>query len=218
MRARIERYRRSYSGYIEDYQVGCILLQSPFFFSSDEWIPASDWDQNIVQGRSYDTSDLRGQALWDQVQERFVGTTELQKSDEVTVTRLGTPQIILPRLGQGAFRVMVTDAYSRRCAFTSSPVLHVLDAAHIRPFAQNGPHEIQNGILLRQDVHTLFDRGYITITPDYRVEVSKRIKTEFENGHEYYAQHGKAIALPDSPELRPSDQFLKWHNESVYLS
>lgn len=105
----------------------------------------------------------------------------------------GKPQLVTSRLGQGIFRVMVTDAYRRRCAFTSSPVLHVLDAAHIRPFAEKGPHDLRNGLLLRQDVHTLFDRGYITVTPGYRVEVSRRIKDEFENGHEYYAEHGKTI-------------------------
>ncbi|MGH9713927.1 MAG: HNH endonuclease [Candidatus Acidiferrales bacterium] len=112
---------------------------------------------------------------------------------------------------------MVTDAYSRRCAFTGSPVLHVLDAAHIQPFGKDGPHDVRNGILLRQDVHTLFDRGYITVTPEYRVEVSHRIKEEFANGHEYYAEHGKIIAIPGETTQRPSSEYLSWHNEKVYL-
>jgi putative restriction endonuclease len=72
--------------------------------------------------------------------------------------------------------------------------------------------------LLRQDFHTLFDRGYITVTPGYRVEVSRRIKDEFENGHEYYAEHGKTIAVPDTPALRPAEEFLVWHNENVYVA
>jgi hypothetical protein len=41
--------------------------------------------------------------------------------------------------------------------------------------------------------------------------------TEFENGHEYYAEHGKIIALPDNPALRPAAEFLAWHNDNVYL-
>jgi putative restriction endonuclease len=220
MRARIERYRRFYAGSAEDYQVGCILLQDPFFFAPDEWIPASDWDQNIVQGRTYDTAELRAEAIWGQVQARLKGKlASIVESQNVTesVDRFGKPLLITPRLGQGIFRVLVTDVYHRRCAFTSSPVLHVLDAAHIRPFAKDGPNEIRNGLLLRQDVHTLFDRGYITVTPDHHVEVSGRIKTEFENGHEYYAEHGKIIALPDNPALRPADEFLVWHNNNVYL-
>jgi len=218
MRTRIERYRRFYAGSSEDYQIGCILLQSPFFFKEDDWIPASDWDPNIVQGRTYDTSDLRAEAIWEQVQNRLKGKT-LQPVDAMaSVDRFGKPQLVAPRLGQGTFRVIITDAYRRRCALTSSPVLHVLDAAHIRPFANNGPHDPRNGLLLRQDVHTLFDRGYITVTPEHRVEVSRRIKDEFENGHEYYAEHGKIIALPGPPDLRPADEFLVWHNENVYVA
>ena len=93
----------------------------------------------------------------------------------------------------------------------------MLEAAHIQPFANEGPNEVQNGILFRQDVHTLFDRGYITVTPDYRVEVSRRIKDEFENGKEYYSAHGKLIALPELAGLQPAGKFLSWHNEKVYL-
>ena len=181
-------------------------------------IPATDWDPNIVQGRTYDTADLRGEAIWEQVQNRLKGKT-LQPVDAVaSVDRFGKPQLVAPRLGQGTFRVIITDAYRRRCVFTSSPVLHVLDAAHIRPFASNGPHDPRNGLLLRQDVHTLFDRGYITVTPEHRVVVSRQIKDEFENGHEYYAEHGKTIALPGPPDLRPADEFLAWHNENVYVA
>jgi putative restriction endonuclease len=220
MRARIARYRRVAPSPVEDYEIGCVLLQSPFFFREDEWIPASDWSPNIVQGRSYDSADQRGQSIWQEVQYRLKTVPALaalpaQQIEEAA--RFGAPQLVLPRLGQGSFRVVVTDAYKRRCAFTGSPVLHVLDAAHIKPFAMRGPNNVQNGILLRQDVHTLFDRGYITVTSDYRVEVSRRIKEEFENGHEYYSAHGKLIALPDEPALQPERDFLSWHNQNMYL-
>ena len=220
MRARIARYRRVAPSPVEDYEIGCILLQSPFFFVEDDWIPASDWSPNIVQGRSYDTAELPAQMMWQQVQDRLDGAHIAIPGlalEAAQTHRFGSPQTVLPRLGQGSFRVLVTDAYRRRCALTGSPVLHVLDAAHIKPFAQDGPHNIQNGILLRQDVHTLFDRGYITVTPEYRVEVSRRIKEEFHNGHEYYAAHGKPIQLPDRPELHPSSEFLSWHNDTVYV-
>ena len=75
---------------------------------------------------------------------------------------------------------------------------------------------ISSGILLRQDVHTLFDRGYITVTREYRVEVSSRIKEEFENGHEYYSAHGELISLPLAGGMRPAEESLRWHNENVY--
>jgi putative restriction endonuclease len=122
----------------------------------------------------------------------------------------------MPRLGQGAFRVIVTDVYQRQCALTNSHVLHVLDAAHIRPYADGGSHNPSNGLLLRQDVHTLFDRGYLTVSPDYHVEVSRRLKDEFDNGKEYYALQGKTILLPGNPAFRPSTEQLVWHNENRY--
>jgi putative restriction endonuclease len=64
------------------------------------------------------------------------------------------------------------------------------DAAHVYPYAEGGTHDVTNGLLLRRDIHSLFDRGYVTVTPKMRFEVSRRIKEEFENGHDYYALHG----------------------------
>lgn len=72
----------------------------------------------------------------------------------------------------------------RRCAATGERTLPVLEAAHVRPYAEGGRHELSNGILLRSDLHTLFDSGYLTITPNYHIEVSRRIRDEFENGRE----------------------------------
>jgi len=106
---------------------------------------------------------------WQQVEDRlkFYKGADAPPAEVTQVgPRFGTPQLMLPRLGQGSFRVLVTDAYKRRCAFTDSPVLHVLEAAHIKPYSDGGPHAVNNGILLRQDVHTLFDRGYITSRPN----------------------------------------------------
>ena len=117
------------------------------------------------------------------------------------------------RVGQGAFRVLVTDAYSRRCSISGEKTLPVLEAAHIKPYNLEGPHKISNGLLLRSDMHKLFDNGYITITKDYKIEVSKAIKAEFENGKEYYQYHGRdLINLPTKSIDRPNDTFIDWHN------
>ena len=70
--------------------------------------------------------------------------------------RYGEPTLVRPRLGQGAFRVLVTDNYHRMCAVTRERTLPALEAAHIRPFAEGGEHEASNGVLLRRDLHSLF--------------------------------------------------------------
>jgi putative restriction endonuclease len=218
MRRRIERYRRVAPNASADYSVGCILLQSPFFFGRAEWISVPDWSRAIVRGKGYSTDDEVGKRLWAEVELRLQAQSNpLQAATvEVDGPRFGQPQTVLTRLGQSAFRVIVTDMYKRQCAVTNSHVLHVLDAAHIRPYAQGGNHLPNNGLLLRQDVHTLFDRGYLTVTRDYHVEVSRRLKDEFDNGKEYYALQDRNIVLPESPIFRPSEEQLIWHNENVY--
>jgi len=220
MRKRLERYRRITPSNLEDYQIGCILLEQPFFFNRDNWIPVpSDWKMNIVRGKSYDLTMGLGKELWDAVQMRLQAHINYNEKiwnvadNEATY---GNPAIVLPRLGQGSFRVLVTDAYNRRCAVTQERTLPALEAAHIKPYGENGPHRIDNGLLLRSDIHKLLDTGYVTITEEHRFEVSRRIKEEYENGRDYYAMHGINLFLPQDKALRPSSEFITWHNENVY--
>jgi putative restriction endonuclease len=112
---------------------------------------------------------------------------------------------------------VVTDAYDRRCAASGERTLPVLQAAHIKPYADGGPHNVDNGLLLRSDLHTLFDRGYLTVTPEARIEVSGKIREEFENGRDYYALHGRPLRLPTPQYAGPSGELLAWHNEHVFL-
>ncbi len=95
-------------------------------------------------------------------------------------------------------------------------MLPALEAAHIRPYAEGGEPRLDNGILLRADVHHLFDKGYVTITPDYHFEASHRLKSEFHNGQEYFVFHGKSIWIPSSAAARPNEAFLRWHNEKCF--
>lgn len=219
----IYKYRKSDFRSEPDPTIGCIILSMPFFFEKKDWIPVpEDWKPNIVQGKTYDTKIEIGQRLYMQVHstlQRYsrIGV-ELVK-EESEANRYGTAQVVYPRIGQGTFKVMVTEAYHRRCAITGEKTLPVLEAAHIRPYSQNGPHSTDNGLLLRKDVHTLFDRGYITINEGLQIEVSNRIKEDYGNGKEYYAFHGKKLAeIPELQNERPSKQFLLWHNENVYLA
>ena len=109
--------------------------------------------------------------------------------------------------------MIVTDAYERRCAITGERTLPVLEAAHIKPYGSGGPHELENGLLLRSDLHTLCDQGYVTVDADQlKVVVSNRIREEFENGRDYYHLHGRAIRLPRESDSLPSREYLAFHN------
>jgi putative restriction endonuclease len=113
--------------------------------------------------------------------------------------------------------MMVTGLYGKKCAVTRERTLPALEAAHIRPYNEGGEHTASNGILLRRDIHSLFDAGYVTVTPKFEFEVSRRIKEEFENGREYYALHGREVKIPDKRERRPNAAALRWHNEEKYF-
>jgi putative restriction endonuclease len=165
MRERIEKYRRIPPAPYEEYIIGCILLTQPFFFDRADWIPApEDFSKNIVQGKTYDLTTGYGRELWDAVQARLA-RLEATRAGEPTSPVYGDPVLVKQRLGQGTFRLLVTDTYQKRCAITGEKVLPVLQAAHIKSVASGGTHRVDNGLLLRSDVHTLFDRGYVTVTP-----------------------------------------------------
>jgi putative restriction endonuclease len=120
------------------------------------------------------------------------------------------------RLGQNGFRTTVFNAYHRRCAITGTKIWPALDAAHIRPVAQGGEHRIDNGLLLRSDVHTMFDRGYLSVDPSHRLRVSPRLRDESGNGEQFYSKAGEVIALPDRKADRPHCEFLEWHLDTVF--
>ncbi len=217
--ARIARYRRG-PVVAERDQVGCVLLRNPVFFPKDAWIAEPpDWSRNIVRGKGYDAAVGIGRVLWESLEERVRSTTvELAAGlgpaadpvefQEVTAMR---------RLGQRAFRALVTDVYDRRCAVTGERVLPVLDACHIRPATQEGPHDIRNGLLLRSDLHTLFDRGYLGVDPPtHRLLVSRQLRNDWKNGRDYYSLAGLELRSPRDRAESPAPEYLEWHREVLF--
>ena len=109
------------------------------------------------------------------------------------------------------------DAYGRRCAITGERSVPTLEAAHIQPYLGPASNHVQNGLSLRADIHNLFDEGYVTVTPEFRFEVSKSLREDFENGKEYYALDGqKLLYLPSRRDELPSEKALEWHANNVY--
>lgn len=204
--------------------IGCTVLTQPFYLHDDAFIsPPSDFSSNIVTGKSYDAGVGEGLRLYEQARSAIIASGHQPSSMENAVSELtsryGAEFLFRPRLGQGGFRVSVMDEYDRKCAITGERTLPVLEAAHIQPYSEMGPHEISNGLFLRSDLHTLFDRGYLTVTNDYRVEVSSRIREEFSNGREYYALHGRELKmLPSKAGNRPGKNFLEWHQSNCFMA
>ncbi len=201
--------------------IGNTILTQPFFFDRSDWIPIpSNWSKNIVKGKSYDTNEEIGYRIWDQVQERIgdSGTQEGELMINEPENKYGKEIKITSRIGQSAFRAMVSEVYQFKCAITREKTLPVLEAAHIKPYSKLGPNRTSNGLLLRSDMHILFDKGYMTINDDYHVLVSQRLKEEYENGKEYYAYHGRKLQnVPHNQIDQPSKDYIQWHLDEVYL-
>ena len=199
--------------------VTCIILTDVFYLDENDWIDIStQWNRAIVAGKTF-----RGQEaaqLVERVSRRLSGT--VLGDDNLVEVPGSRPGFVHTqskrRIVQGAFRTLVADAYHRRCAITGERTVPVLQAAHIQAFSADGPNAVNNGLLLRSDLHALFDAGYITIEDDLRVVVSPRLHDDFGNGKDYYPYHGQRLTIvPEQQILRPAREYLEWHHENCFL-
>jgi putative restriction endonuclease len=224
VRQRIGRLRRETPRPWEDYTIGCIVLVEPFFWPEEPWIrDQPGWSPQIVRGKTYDLREEAGREIWNEVRLRL----ESADSGQPRVAEPRAPQLELEggygeavmrprRIGQGTFQTVITDVYRRQCAVTRAKALPALDAAHIRPFSERPEHYVRNGLLLRSDVHRLFDVGYVTVTPDYHVEVSRQIRDDFNDGENYLRLNGSNVWVPEEEDRRPDPEVLEWHNENRF--
>ncbi|SCF31000.1 HNH endonuclease [Micromonospora chokoriensis] len=220
MRRIVGRYRSDPIAASEDPLIGCVLIRDTVFFPADEPSePPPLFAPNVVQGKGYDVADHAASGYFEMLMGRLLGASveiDLSQPWHRPGPVFGDPRLMPNRLGQQSFKAVVLDAYGRRCAITGDRIQPVLQAAHIRPLPAGGEHRLDNGLLLRSDVHTLFDHGYLGVDPKYRLMVSPRLRAEFGNGEQFYARAGTAIAVPAAARDRPHRQFLEWHLDEVY--
>lgn len=197
-------------------EIGCGLIAEALFFGRGDWVAVPpSWHRSIQIGKTVDLATGEGLDLWQECLARNGRVREALRAAD-SAGRYGTPGLYMPRLGQGIFRIQVLDAYGRACAVTQEHSLPVLDAAHIKPYADGGEHRVENGLALRADLHRLFDRGYVTVDEEYRFVVSRRLKDEFENGRSYYGLQGHPIRLPADTLFHPDRAGMQWHRERVF--
>lgn len=206
-----------------DSPIGCIILAEPFFWPEEKWLPVpEDFHPNLVQGKRYDVATPSGRALFEAVMDRLnapmlTGTLQSGAHPVHEVPELAWQQrLVRQRVGQGGFRVLITDLYDRRCAISGERTLPVLEAAHIQPVTRGGTHQPTNGLLLRSDIHKLFDLGYVTIKPTGEFRVSPKLREAWSNGRIYYALDHTALRRPANEEYGPDRELLEWHNDTVF--
>ena len=211
--------------------IGCIVLRNLFFADRGDELPQPpNWATNTVTVVGYDLDDPQRRADTDYVGHAFRMLQTKARVDfnwepdlrgvvfEWDGPRHGAPLLVRPRMGQGHFKRAVAEAYNSRCAVTRSATFPSLEAAHIRAFEQGGEHSVTNGLLLRADVHGLYDRGYLSVDPDLRLRVSPQLRANAWNGVEFYDREaaGFRIRVPDDPRLQPRRDALEWHYNTIF--
>lgn len=205
-------------------RIGCVLLRDIFFAHPGGELPGpSDFAKNIVKYKGYDLDapgaqvDLMFSALLDNSQIRLADDyTGLPSM--VSGPVYGRERLTKVRAGQQAFKGLVLASYERQCAITGNHIAPTLQAAHIRPISNQGQNLVSNGLLLRSDVHTLFDLGYLGVDPKHRLMVSPRLRSEWGNGQEFYDRAGHQIRLPRNRSDRPDREAIEWHLDEVFKS
>ena len=119
-------------------------------------------------------------------------------------------QEVVRRQGQPKFRKALLAAYGKKCAVTGCDVESVLEAAHIAPYLGKESNAVQNGLLLRADIHTLFDLGELKITEQGQVQLHE---TLFGTVYEQY--QGQQITFPANQAFAPSVEALALKFERV---
>jgi len=115
---------------------------------------------------------------------------------------------IVRRYGSQRFRDALLEAYEGRCAVTGCNLPAALEAAHIKPYNGQKTDYVTNGLLLRGDIHTLFDLNFLGIEPDsLKITLAPRV-----DDSSYKKYNGRVIHTPSDETLRPNPQALqrKW--------
>lgn len=118
---------------------------------------------------------------------------------------------ILARRGQPRFRNSLLDAYGGSCCVTGCMVVELLEAAHIDPHSDGGDYSLPNGLLLRSDIHTLFDQYLIAVDEYNRIKISKKLlDSEYKKFHLERLQMPRPSAIPSNDSLaRRYSEFLE---------
>lgn len=120
--------------------------------------------------------------------------------------RVWAMRAVAQRRGQPLFRARLLEAYGSQCAITGCKAVEVLEAAHVLPYRGEHTHRVDNGLLLRADLHTLFDCQLLWITPEHTVALVPALLAT-----DYSDLEGKPLNLPASKADHPNPAHLAEH-------
>lgn len=120
------------------------------------------------------------------------------------------------------FRKSIVHVYDYRCAFCRLRVKKaisqsIVDGAHIKPFSQFYDNKISNGIAFCKNHHWAFDRGWFSLSEQYKILVSEDLEEDSPYSRPIKEFHGEVILLPSGEAYYPSLEALNWHRNNIFM-
>jgi len=169
-----------------------------------------DWDK-----LAFESEKLLAQRTGKQVED-FVVDIELLDIPKIGKERVSVVKV---RVNQSFFRKAVLAAYNFKCCITGLEIPELLNASHIIPWSKDETNRVnpRNGLCLNALHDRAFDRGFLTVTPEFKIKISKSIKriNADDATQDFLLRYeGAEITLPS--RFLPDSAFLKHHNKSVF--
>ena len=188
-------------------EIGCIILENPVFLDQSNYFHPQKYNlsfpNEISKHKYYPNLDqINFASDYKQVGLSF---SSISDEDDYQFNQSSLTK------GQSEFRNNIFKYYDQCGVVTRETCVSVLDAVHIHPYINEHKHHLKNGILLRSDLHKLFDDGLITITPDYKVLISQQLKSKY-----YYQYQEERINLPANERFYPDQKILEFHNQYIF--
>jgi len=166
------------------------------------------WDMQLQNGRLEPVliEESQNEKSYGDARRNEDRVAEVDPVDSETDARTRTMQAIVVREGRTKFRDQLFEAYDGVCAMTGCKVAEILEAAHIVPYKGIHTDRTDNGLLLRADIHTLFDKGLLWVDEAFHIQISDKL-----SGSEYQTLHGQTIKMPTAKVDRPKAEHLAHH-------
>lgn len=168
---------------------------------------------------NWDTLPYEAEKLLASVEKRpLLSDNEIEEIDFETVGKT-KEQVIRARVNQKLFRQRVLSAYNNTCCITGIKIPDLLIASHIRPWGLDESNRLNpcNGIAINALHDKAFEKGLMTITSDYKIQISESLLNNFDTSiRDYFVKyHNKQVILPH--RFLPNIEFLKYHNEERFI-
>lgn len=190
--------------------IGCVVLSDLEFHEDDEYLDLSsiglEFARQIVKFKYFDEAFPRSTEQGLPVPSGGNEFTTVA-SDPTEYSR----QRRKKRKGQQGFRKKSIRAHRGRCAVTGESHRRVLEATHIEPYINEAINHIQNGMLLRVDIHPLMDEGLLALNDDMTLLVSSKL-----NNSSYVKFAGHTVGFPNNPAERPSTHAVALHRRERF--